>query len=137
MEDLEKEFVPCELAMKLKALGFNRPCLFLYNSSDDTPKPFLASPPEPMDWNTLYVVRTNDHLLSAPTFSQAFRWFRDDHRLDSFCRQLTSDGTSYYRINKLEPDERIKGYSDFTKTYEDAELKCLAKLIQMVEGKKD
>ena len=62
---MKREFVPYELALKLKELGFDEPCLFLYNSTDDDPKPFLASPPEAMDWNTLYIEKTNKHLYSV------------------------------------------------------------------------
>jgi hypothetical protein len=71
--------------------------------------------------------------LKAPTFSQAFRWFRENHNLKSCIMFRTSmaDNEEYY-------DWLIKGqevvYRHF-KTYEEAELACLIKLIEIVKNK--
>jgi hypothetical protein len=79
MENLQKDLVTYNHALRLKALGFDEPCLFLYNSSDDEPKPFLANPPEPMYWNSLYVKNTNKHLMSAPTIAEVVMWLYEKH----------------------------------------------------------
>lgn len=149
MEDLQQEFITKNQALKLKTLGFNKPCLFLYNLSDDEPKPFLANPPEPMDWNSLYVKNTNKHLISAPTFSQAFRWFRDKHNLYIKPDWCWSGDTQFLRFQIWKKRE-IKGvfsegiyiFKDNNKFkgedkefYYKAEILCIDKLIEIIEQK--
>lgn len=74
--------------------------------------------------------------VSAILFSAAFRFFREKHFLDSYSRQQTKSGASYWKINMLETDGNIKGYSGFTKSFEEAEIKRLEKLIEIVKNKK-
>jgi hypothetical protein len=127
MNNLEKEFVPYEQALVLKKLGFDEPCLGVYYES-----------------KTFYIytkskgVKNSDKtsqswVFTAPTFSQAFRWFREKHNLKSCIMFRTSmeDNKEYY-------DWLIKGqevvYRRFN-TYEEAELECLIKLIEIVKTK--
>ena len=135
---MKKEFVSYELAVKLKELGFNEPCLFLYNSTDDDPKPFLANPADAMDWNTLYVHRTNKHLMSAPTYSQAFRWFREKYHIIGevkFKGGKTTKTAWYDYVIYSEIDWNDENPSKQWKKHEEAELACLTKLIEIVENK--
>lgn len=136
-------FVPYDIALKMKALGFDEPCFFLLNSSDDDPKPFLASPPEPMDWNTLYTAKTNIHLLSAPTFSQAFKFIREKYMMahEITCPFVSFQGKGAFLCNdgKYElslTDEESLSLTDediYHTSYESAELKALTKLIEIIE----
>jgi len=110
-----KDFVPYQEALELKQLGFDEPC-FGWFASDRT----LVKE----------VTEKSDFTL-APTYSQAFRWFRKKHNLKSCIMFRTSmeDNKEYY-------DWLIKGqevvYRHFT-TYEQAELACLQKLIELVK----
>lgn len=128
---MNKDFLPYPLALRLKAIGFNQPCISFYskggkhNFDVQNPCTNIGS------WSD------QEHYCSAPTFSHAFRWFREEHELDSFCRQTALNGRSYWKINKIESDDRIKGYSNFTNSYREAELACLDKLIEIVEQKKN
>ena len=61
---VDKEFVPYEQALALKELGFNEPCLASY---------FHAG-------KRLHIteyINYGEYTTLAPTFSQAFRWFRE------------------------------------------------------------
>jgi hypothetical protein len=105
---MNKEFVPYELALKLKQLGFDEPCIATHGYLE------------------LYI-NTDDGHLKAPTFSQAFRWFREDLTCDSWIRpNLVIDGPKIYQflINDKLDDE-------WYETYEEAELACLTKLIDL------
>ena len=135
---MEKEFIPSKLALKLKELGFDEPCLFLYNSSDDDPKPLLASPPEAMDWNTLYIKETNKHLMSAPTFSQAFRFFREKYGLHRHICYFEDTHFWHGDLYRLKDSGLMNYPMELTeyKTYEEAELACLKKLIEIVKNLK-
>jgi len=111
-----KDFVPYQEALELKQLGFDEPC-FGWFASDRT----LVKE----------VTEKSDFTL-APTYSQAFRWFREKYNLKSciIFRTSMEDNKEYY-------DWLIKGqevvYRHFN-TYEEAELTCLKKLIEIVKG---
>lgn len=75
--------------------------------------------------------------ILAPLYQQAFRWFRDKKLCDgSVCRHGQADGNYSYRWDILHEygvyEERHfkQGYT----TYEEAELACLNKLIEIVKG---
>jgi len=124
---MTQEFLPYERAVKLKQLGFDEPCFGYYIE--------LVKPVEGI--LTIEKCDKNIDGCLAPTFSQAFRWFRDEHQLD------TSNNIVYSKFN----DTISKKYSGvlrdksafinvgFYDTYEEVELACLDKLIEIVELK--
>ena len=101
---MNNEFVPYEQAVELKELGFDKPC-FAYRA-------------EGADVMIKYIPNC---VISAPTFSQAFRFFREKYNL--FISIVHYDNG--YSINDLRRFE----------TYEEAELACLKKLIEIVKKK--
>ena len=104
---VEKEFIPYEEALALKELGFDEPCFATWNG-------------ETLDM--LLQITSDDYFTSAPTFSQAFRFLREKHNLHYFID--VSDGVWFFDRWSFD------GY----KTYEEAELACLRKLIEIVQG---
>lgn len=115
---MEREFVPYELAVKLKALGFDEPCFGYYSKRE-----------------LVYGSHTNNHMqrfrYSAPTFSQCFRWFREKYGYWSYVKEATK-GTCRFYIEKF--DEKFFN-SDIIDSYQKAELYCLDRLIEIVETK--
>jgi hypothetical protein len=122
---MEKEFVPYDLAIKLKELGFEEKCFCNWEESWS---------PEPED--EIRMVLTTDQTwlrpgwVRAPTFSQAFRWFRENHGLYQFISKEHL-GFTYALL-----DEIYNFHTIHFKTYEEAEIACLEKLIEIVELKK-
>lgn len=118
---IEKEFVPYTESLELKELGFDEPCLAYYNKKELFS--FAQVCNEPIKGH--YIKMSNR--LCTPTFSQAFRWFREKHKLFA---PVTTNGLGQYdfRIG-LEWSGRIWD------TYEEAELACLDKLIEIVKTK--
>jgi hypothetical protein len=137
---MEKEFIPYEQALALKELGFDEPCFGLYENkkigySWETSQGIVT--PITYRRNSKFV----EHILSkgdctSPTFSQSFRWFREKYKLDKtidiWTEQPVSDeiwDKAYqYYING-------EAYHPYFKTYEEAELECLKKLIEIVKEK--
>ena len=133
---MEKEFVPYQQALDLKELGFDEPCFGYYVE--------LKNPQE-----GLLKIGLDNDFLQAPTFSQAFRWFREKHKLNGEVTHLpnvekygiiTSDMADIKPkdLSKNENFERGKKVTnDFVKyeTYEEAELACLIKLIEIIKDK--
>ena len=120
---MEKEFVPYELAVKLKELGFDEPCLAFYNGK------FIQS--TEFDFDSYNSKDIGDCPL-APTFSQAFRWFREKHGLCIVIKPI-DDKKIELGYNLTKNGLIMGGYT----TYEKAELACLTKLIEIVETKSE
>lgn len=126
MNELEKEFVPHQESLELKELGFNEPCFVYYKASNEN-KP--AYPNHGITQNSLCMDG-----ITAPTFSQAFRFFREKHNLKSWVQEHTADTFIYeIRPHKLTDyrEDEVYVYEE----YEQAELACLRKLIEIVKNK--
>ena len=136
---MEKEFVTYNQALKLKALGFDKPCFGWYK----LPNKRLCGEYEMVTFQNNY---PHIKFIETPTFSQAFRWFREKHNwqnsidptADQHSRQLGynywiwnyTTGEEYHTM----PKNRPTGDWEY-ETYEEAEIACLTKLIEIVESK--
>ena len=127
MNSLEKEFIPYQEALALKELGFNEPCFATFHKELHHVIP-------------IYAKFTNEDVLKAPTYSQVFRWFREKYKLlvgpfESL--DYTTDIVEgyYFEISKIGTLEVIESTNSYP-IYEEAELACLRKLIEIVKSKK-
>ena len=128
---MEKEFVPYEPSFRMKAIGFDEPCFVYYKASNEN-KP--AYPNYGFTQNSLC-----SNGITAPTFSQAFRWFREKYKLHTEIRSYT---VKYFTIIIQECKDIVRyieygGIDLKFNTYEEAELACLKKLIEIVESKSE
>ena len=138
---MEKEFVPYKQALELKELGFNQPC-FGYYTGD---KKHLQLRP-----NMGRINEPSDDVPTAPTFSQAFRWFREKYGLIGYIQTsyVTHEVVNNRNIPCTPRIEFTFGitntigkniFSSFKqgslKTYEEAELEGLKKLIEIFKQK--
>ena len=127
---MEKEFVPYEEALELKELGFDEPCFGFYT--------YEGKFSNELSFNEY---KNTALKTSAPLYQQAFRWFRDKHMLKGEVTHADSSGSSKFTIWKWNFDnnigkwERIPNIGVFNK-WEEAELACLKKLIEIVKEKK-
>jgi hypothetical protein len=130
MEELEKYFMPYKQALELKELGFNEPCFGRWWFRADMHK---------LNEEELEIIRSNyfelpEHYTLAPTFSQAFRWFREKYELEGVT-QRAEDFMWYKWIIHRYNENGKKYVADWYeyKTYKEAELECLKKLIEFVK----
>jgi hypothetical protein len=144
---MEKEFVPYQEALELKELGFDYQCVNYYshygNGQVHLNNLVLCS--------KIGVETNNDKGILAPLYQQAFRWFREkydiSYSIDWMSRSLEFYNGYYVHFrgindNKINQENFIvlndelpsKGYKVY-KTYEEAELECLKKLIEIVKEK--
>ena len=117
---MNKEFVTYALALDLKELGFDEDCLSNYYKDNS-------------DRGKLQFTEYNDrYFIKAPLYQQAFRWFREKYKeLKFFIKEEDfREGLYEYDIKD------VLGVSGF-KTYEEAELECLKKLIEIVKEKNE
>jgi hypothetical protein len=132
---MENEFIPYNLAVKLKDLGFNLPC-YVYIYTGDTGNNYDhyigVKPIDSRDWNG-----KSDLCVSRPTFSQTFRWFREKYGLSGWVDE-SFGGNLRRGVVSIKSEIGSKFYPTTTKlfyTYEEAELDCLTNLIEIVEQK--
>ena len=129
---MEKEFIPYELALELKQLGFDEPCFGYYN---DLGGKQLAVTERDLRDSRDYINNTIEWFL-APIFQQAFRWFREKHGICGYVSPL-EDGSAFYHMiytNISAPySNRICTLPEKWETHEEAELECLRKLIEIVK----
>jgi hypothetical protein len=133
---MKNEFIPYEQALELKELGFDdfsfgrfyiksRCKVF---SVDEKGRHYsIKNTPKKLYTLGEHFVLNNDNVIVAPLYQQAFRWFREKYGLYSVVDGL--ENRQYYKITQL------NSYSKEYETYEEAELACLKKLIEIVKTK--
>jgi len=148
---MESLFVPYELALALKELGFDEPCLAYYNKNNSTLKfgegfelvirEYRRNVMHYPLKNSRYIAGSNApdgyyYLTTSPTFSQAFRWFREKYEKDSFIARCNSTKEYFFDISWRNKKELLKDFqSEDFKTHKEAELESLKKLIEIVKDK--
>jgi hypothetical protein len=114
---MNREFIPYEQALELKELDYDKPCLASWN--------FYT---RELNYNGQPSIFSSEDVIQLPTFSQAFRWFREKYKFD-----LTIQHNKKYVAIVY---SSVKTFSiDEYETYEIAELECLKKLIELVKNK--
>ena len=138
-------FIPYEQAIKLKQLGFpQNDYLSWYGGINK------------LTYDQEYNEEDfRDFCCAAPLYQQAFRWFREKHELEC-CLKMNYDilNSRVMYLNGKEVSPRLiigdkkwelmnresvaykmkPDYYEKTYTYEEAELACLNKLIEIVES---
>lgn len=132
---LKDQFVPYELALKLKGLGFDEKCFGWFNYNQE-----IQYAP-----SVVKIDLHNDYTL-APLWQQAFDWF-SINGIESWITYdypfHNQDGTykvSWYNHNtnkhgiimKDNFKDRYSGVKSFT-TKKEAKIACLEQLIELVE----
>jgi hypothetical protein len=119
---MNKEFIPYEQALELKELGFNELCLFYYTDNEAL--------------RIYHQSEIYDDLVGAPLYQQAFRWFREKYGIMYIVYNNTENwkNTFHGAYSKINSDYE-SDYTDDYNTYEEAELACLKKLIEIVKNK--
>lgn len=133
LNNMEKEFVPYELALKLKELGFDERCLAGYYNDGKSLWFFRFHK------NSEREPTVAERFATAPLWQQAFDWFRENHRLHVEIRSYTATRFTYV-IQKLENIVHYIEYGGINntfETYEEAREACLEKLIELVENEKN
>ena len=130
---MKNEFIPYEEALAMKELGFDEPCVGIYHDNGQKGAftfGMFQFPKRNSQVNTVSGTFIGEQGCYAPTFSQAFRWFREEHNIDCHIEKDRKNRYWFYiTVNTL-----INKSSKFCyHRYEKAELACLRKLIEIVK----
>jgi hypothetical protein len=126
---MESNFVPYQIALDMKSIEFDEPC-FGYYTGD---KMHLVIRPA--------MSRTNipdSYVVTAPLYQQCFRWFREKYNLAVYIQYYADWNFEIFRIDDKIAEVQDDVNVDYTfkgGTYEEAELECLKKLIEIVKKK--
>ena len=118
---MNKEFIPYEQALELKQLGFNEPCYYDYNFGGEITNKWAIG------------------LVPAPLYQQAFRWFREKYHLIGGVEYIGGEkpNTTWWDIYVVgHYNVDYKEMSMKYQPYEEAELACLKKLIEIVKNER-
>ena len=135
---MDKEFISYEQALALNELGFDEPCIGWYN-----PQVNYKEVTTDKYW-AFHLTGEWENFKPAPLKQQAFRWFREKHNLRGFIgfRPNTKQFDYHIYDMSLSGKEYVKQRTmeEFNKdplvgTYEEVELACLIKLIEIVKNK--
>jgi hypothetical protein len=115
MEEVKKQgmeslFVPYEIALALKELGFDEPCFGNYNNLTETTRFIFGKTNEGcLVYNkvpgTDIIVTSNERIL-APLYQQAFRWLY---------KQLGRDGFGVMPIDTDKCNEELRKLIEIVK----------------------
>ena len=126
---MKKEFVSYEIALQLKHLEFDEPCFtYYYNISGKLRTGIVVN----INNAWTYAGTKKLGITLAPTFSQAFRFFRDKYRLEGAIYRLNFKWAS--QVFNIETSTYCFKH-EFFETYEEAEINSLQKMIKIVKNK--
>ena len=131
-----KDFTTYQQALKLKALGFDEPCFgrWWFNAG------IHKLNEEELEIIKSYYFGLPEYYILAPTFSQAFRWFREKYGLQHDITLSVDNNNQlvgfYIVIHKLDPlwnEDQSIDFEVYTTDRDEAELACLDKLITLIK----
>jgi hypothetical protein len=157
---MNKDFAPYQPSFDMKELGFEEPCFGRYYYKESYPMLNSNSGETELVFEFGQYIKQTEITILAPTFSQCFRWFREKYSLvheiswskykgglnfdyDVFSLVLPTDD-ELGDEDDIASDKSMETYDslvdkDFrhneSNTYEEAELACLIKLIEIVKNK--
>lgn len=124
---MEKEFVIPSLSLRMRAIGFNEPCMRFFwegklmgNYSKSTTNTELDN----LSKTQLKGLEGTSY-SSAPTWQSAFRWFRKNYNLRNWIESIDTNHKAII----------VNHYAKEFNVYEEAELACLEELIKIAENK--
>jgi hypothetical protein len=127
---MNREFAPYEPSLNLKELGFNEPCFAWYDGR------------YPSSINQDYCKNSEEWLntihCATPTYSQAFRFFREKHKLYHTINMFgdwDKPQYSYLVSGRTMNNPAHMWHFEDKDSHEEAELACLIKLIEIVKNK--
>jgi hypothetical protein len=160
---MEKDFVNYDIALEMKQLGFDEPCLRVGNPNGHTMWKWIEvdKDNETISVNDILNVEYMEGYIQIPTFSQCFHFFREKYNLvheiswskykggvsfdyDIFSLVLPTDDElgdedDIYIERPMETYDSLAGktFRDMEfDSFEGAELAAIVKLIEIVKRKK-
>lgn len=130
-----REFIPYQQSLELKELGFDEPC---YKMSEHRKICNEQEQPGGCQLHNIHcsypdcTIDKDITPIGLPLYQQSFRWFRENYNLFFDNLQYVNNEWKFTTYSTTTEDYF---QSDYYKTYEESELECLKKLIEIVKNK--
>ena len=137
---MKEQFVNYNQALALKELGFDEPCFGIFYGTDDLKLFNDCRWEERTNSKFLIFFEDREEFCTAITWQQAFDWFREKQNLHSDIstfvwdygkKELGFSVRTYFNPIKEDTEKLI--HPEVYQTYEEAQVACLNKLIEIVE----
>ena len=130
---MEKEFVPYDIALAMKELGFDEPCVAVYYGDYDS-RSFENGLALEYRESQYYAQKGWAKGVLAPLYQQAFRWFREKYNIDARFHTYTHHKEGV-RTDWMWDyiDGKKTSFDGHEKSDKEAQDACLRKLIEIVE----
>lgn len=125
---MENQFVPYDIALKLKELGFNEHCFASYTNKDLS---FVRELFGDVIASRYSINNDVDYSteITAPLYQQVFEWFRNNNNMHHNIVHQESSSQEWY--NAYVEGEKI----DECGSYRQSQMACINKLIELVYDK--
>ncbi len=121
--EMEKLFVPFELAVKLKEKGFDEECLGVFHKGGNLKVTVQANFP-------IKNSELIDYVISAPLYDQVFAWFREKHNIKAYIDEYDQFHIPY--IYMLGDFPARREYRQKHPTFEKTKEACIELLLTMI-----
>ena len=123
---MKDQFVPYDIALKLKELGFNDECFGYYIECEKwIPASYSMEGVEYPSNNDLIL-----DWVTSPLYQQVFQFLRDNF---NFSGNIDCcDNLSTWNIKSSKLDKGI--YSNKVQSYNDAQNECIQEIIKLIEN---
>lgn len=139
MEKIEELFIPYKLALEVKKLKFDEPCLasFLIFGKENPTCVFSGCGAINFELDGLPCNEEfeTEYQVAAPTWDQIFSWFRIKYGIKSWIKYDDTYSEKYYSISISSPIPFISKGCITYNTYKEAQIACLEQLIKIVKEK--
>jgi hypothetical protein len=136
---MKKEFVPYEMAKRLKELGFDGDCMFYWYPDYDDTKNFhleygkTCIGTDHRNIETMVKEGYFQLTIKAPLWQQAFDWLLHGKGINTTIDWTFYDGFHYF-FKYTFPDGGYGTSEDFLDTPEEARYMCLKKMIELIKN---
>jgi hypothetical protein len=131
---MNKEFISYTESLELKQLGFDKPCFGYWYTEQEKFKKI------DIQLSSIGFLEGEPDYILAPTFSQAFRFFREEYRLQHniVWNKFYPDCPYQWEVRKQWTNEYSipYGHGGMANTYENAELECIKQIINLLKDDK-
>lgn len=125
---MDKNFVSYTQALALKQLGFDEPCLAVYRGGSLYHNG-VGGYYSDGNWDEHRSYGDENQWVSAPLYSQAFKFFREKYYIHSYIDSTYTTGFYLYEY-RISTKDSLFGFN----TNEEAESACLDKLIELCKN---
>ena len=122
-------FIPYDLALAMKELGFDESCFTLFDQNKDLCMHLIKGKGIKNSQKRI----GDSNWIAAPLYQQAFKWFREKYNFEGIPQR--ADDYYWYKFDIYRYEDNCKKYvMDYQQysTYEEAELECMKKLIEII-----